>query len=175
MASYVPKSMADLQKYVIDKQMAMVKETMTKKFYDIFEKTYHKYMEQWYGEYFVRSNYERSYEFLTDLPVEIKPINNGKTITCGISFDGDLSHDIWQYYNPRFGTYEDRVRHGETETLTNDLIYDSLTTGKHGFRDSDADNPTKPYTATYEELQSNMDLFLNELKSELSRNGFIVK
>ena len=172
MATYVPKNMADLEKWVLQQTMEKTKEAMTKKFYAILESTYDKYVQRWYSQY-TPTAYPRTMEFATDLPVEIKPYVSGNSVVCGVKFDeNQLSHDVWEYYNYKTRSIEEMVHHGENPDLTHAIVSDALEKGGHGFRKP---TETKPYVDTLEELKSNMGLFMNELKSELSKNGFVVK
>lgn len=170
MATYTPKSMADLDRFVLQQTMNKVQEIMTKKFYAIFSETFLKYLNKWYGEY-NPSVYPRIYEFATNLPVEIKPQIQGKNIVCGIEFDqSTLSHDVWTRFVG--GRMYSGYHHGVNEEQAYAIVEDALIYGGHGFWTY---TETAPYVETLNELQSNMGLFINELKSELSKSGFIVK
>lgn len=171
MATYTPKSMADLERFVLQQSMLKVQEAMTKRFYDIFDKTYQKYADRFYSEYTPRM-YPRLYEFRDKVQHEIKPYVQGKNIVCGIDFTtDDLTYDIWN--SPNWGEVKRYKSQANVEAYDpQEILEDSLLYGGHGFYKY---TDTAPYIETLNELQNNMNLFINELKSELSKNGFIVK
>lgn len=170
--AYIPKSYSDLEKWVLQQSMSKVQKVMTKKFYDILEKTYDKYIQRWYSEY-TPAAYPRTMEFATDLPVEIKPYISGNSVVCGIKFDeNELSHGIWEYYDLKTKATLERIHHGNNDSLTHAIVSNALEDGGHGFYTY---TETRPYFDTLNELKSNMGLFISELKSELTKAGFIVR
>lgn len=169
--TYTPKTMADLEKWVLQQQITKVQEIMSKKFYSIFDSVYRKYANKFYDEYETEA-YQRLYEFRDKVQQEIKPYVQGNSVVCGIDFTtNNLTYDTWSSFN-----YQDIKRYkseGNVEAYNPDeILEDSLLRGGHGFYEY---TETAPYVETLEELKNNMDLFMNELKSELSKNGFIVK
>lgn len=170
MATYVPKSYADLEKWILQQSMSKVQDAMTKRFYNIFYETFLKYLNRWYGEY-SPSVYPRIDEFKSKLPVEIKPYVDGRIIKCGIKFDEtELSHSAWRVSVD--GRNFSGTHHGKNNEDAYEIVKDALLEGGHGFYEY---TETAPYVDTLEELKNNMSLFINELKNELSKNGFIVK
>lgn len=170
--AYYPKSIKDLELYAMEEVKKQVEKTMRKKFYKLMVDTYEKVMTRWYSEY-SPSIYPRTYEFLTELPVEIEPVHIGNAIECSIMFDKDkLSHDVWEVETSRFvymGTH-----HGSNDIQTQDIYDNVMLEGQHGFVKG-TENGTKPYEDTVKELEKSIGLFITELEKALVDNKFVLK
>ena len=159
------------EKELLKQEMNIVANVMNKKFFKIFDDTFRKYALQWYEE-FTPSVYPRIDEFANKIQYEIKPYIEGNSIVCGIEFKtDDLTRDTWtNRYGKDVKRYESKGTTSGVYTPEK-IMEDALLKGGHGFYEY---TDTKPYKDMEEELTKDPSRFINELKSELSKNGFIV-
>lgn len=163
MATYTPKSMADLERYIINQQIEKTIELANETLNDIVLGCFKTHMnEDFYGMYEQRI-YPRSYQMRENIGIKLNPVRSGNSVTFGVYFDSSkLEENYWENKG-----YEG-IRYNENDYKPESITV-AILTGKFD------DNRTKDIL---EEVKRDTDM-LENIKASLldmfTKNGFIVK
>lgn len=163
MATYTPKSMADLERFIINQQIEKTIELANETLNDIVLECFKGHMDSGFYNKYKPYIYPRSYQMREKIGVKLEPIRNGNSVTFGVYFDSSkMESDYWSnkgYSGQRYN------ENGYTE----ETIMQGILSGNFDdHRDEDIIEMVKSDVA-----------MINSIKKELinmfTKNGFIVK
>ena len=163
MASYIPKSMADLEKFIINQQIEKTIELANETLNDIVLECFKDHMDSGFYNKYKPSIYPRSYGMRERIGIKLNPIRSGNSVTFGVYMDSSkLESEYWEskgYSGQRYN------ENGYTEET---IMQDILSGNFDEYRDEDIIEMVKSDIAMINSIKKSL---LDGFKEK----GFIVK
>lgn len=163
MATYTPKSMADLERFVINQQIEKTIELANEKLNDIVLECFKDHMDDDFYNLYRARIYPRSYGLRESLGVKLKPIRSGNSVTFGVWLNPqNLETNYWENKGCEGIRYSENGY--DVESITETILSGNFDEN----RKKDILEEVKRDINTLENIKSSLkDMFI--------KNGFIVK